>query len=57
MARHSAVLNRMKVEVANEIGINDYENMDKGSLTSRQNGKVGGEMVRRLISYAESNIK
>ena len=42
-------LNRLKNEVASEVGLNNYENADKGNLTSKQNGSVGGEMVKRMI--------
>ena len=38
-------LNNFKYEVANELGINNYQNVDKGQLTSRENGYVGGYMV------------
>ncbi len=40
-------LNQLKMEVANEVGISNYDSMDKGNLTSRQNGYVGGNMVKR----------
>lgn len=46
-------LNRFKVEVANELGIPDYENMDKGNLSSRENGYVGGNMTKKMVAYAE----
>lgn len=47
-------LNRFKNEIASELGL-DY-NGDKGNLTSRQNGYVGGLMVRRMIAQAESQL-
>ncbi len=46
-------LNRFKMEVANELGIPDYENMDKGNLSSRENGYVGGNMTKKMVAYAE----
>ena len=46
-------LNRFKMEVANELGIPDYENMDKGNLSSRDNGYVGGNMTKKMVAYAE----
>ncbi|MBN7574613.1 small, acid-soluble spore protein, alpha/beta type [Clostridium beijerinckii] len=49
-------LNRLKTEVASEIGLNDYENIDKGNLSSRQNGSVGGEMVKRMIESYEQSL-
>ena len=33
-----AGLDRFKVEIANELGISNYDEIDKGELTSRQNG-------------------
>jgi len=50
-------LNRLKNEVASEVGLQNYENMNKGDLTSRQNGSVGGEMVKRMVESYEQSIK
>lgn len=52
-----AGLNRFKMEVANELGLSNYDDMDKGNLTSRQNGYVGGEMVRKMVEAYEQNLK
>lgn len=49
-------LNQMKTEIANELGLSNYEQTDKGNLTSRQNGYVGGYMVKRLVEQAERNM-
>lgn len=38
-------LNQMKLEIANELGMSNYQQMDKGNLTARQNGYVGGYML------------
>ena len=46
-------LNRFKLEVANELGIRDYENTDKGNLSSRENGYVGGNMTKKMVAFAE----
>lgn len=46
-------LNQMKYEVANEIGIGNYQQIDKGDLPSRVNGRVGGNMVRKMVAFAE----
>ena len=50
-------LNRFKLEVASDLGISNYEDIDKGELTSRQNGSVGGEMVKRMVADYESKLK
>ena len=49
-------LNNMKTEIANELGISNYDSMDKGNLTARQNGYVGGYMTRRLVEMAEQQL-
>jgi Small, acid-soluble spore proteins, alpha/beta type. len=51
-----AGLNRLKTEVASEVGLQDYENIDKGNLSSRQNGSVGGEMVKRMVESYEKGL-
>lgn len=51
-----AALNNMKTEIANELGLANYENIDKGNLTARQNGYVGGYMTKRLVEQAERNL-
>ena len=52
-----AGLNRLKTEVASEIGLQNYENQDKGNLSSRQNGSVGGYMVKHMIESYEQGLK
>ena len=52
----TSFLNNFKYEVANELGINNYQTVDKGQLTSRENGYVGGYMVKKMIQYAEQNM-
>jgi len=54
-AKHG--LNRFKMEVAGEIGLTNYQETDKGNLTSRQNGSVGGEMVKRMVQTYEQNLR
>ncbi|MBO4991903.1 MAG: alpha/beta-type small acid-soluble spore protein, partial [Firmicutes bacterium] len=46
-------LDSMKTEIANELGLANYNTMDKGNLTARQNGYVGGYMTKRLVEMAE----
>lgn len=45
-------LDQFKYEIANELGV-----QLGGDRTSRENGSVGGEMTKRLIQYAEQNLK
>ena len=51
-----AALDQMKLEIANELGLANYDNVDKGNLTSRQNGYVGGYMVKRLVESAQNQL-
>lgn len=48
----SEALNRFKYEVANELGVPLKQGYN-GDLTSKQNGSVGGEMVKRMIKQQE----
>ena len=48
-------LNRFKYEVASEVGVNLKEGYN-GDLSSRDAGRIGGNMVRKLIQQAESNM-
>ncbi|MBQ2765164.1 MAG: alpha/beta-type small acid-soluble spore protein [Firmicutes bacterium] len=52
----TSAMKQFKMEVANELGIPDYENMDKGNLSSRENGYVGGNMTRKMVAFAEQNM-
>lgn len=51
-----AAMDQFKLEVANELGLTNYDSIDKGQLTSRDNGYVGGIMVKRMIEAYERNI-
>ena len=45
-------LDNMKYEIARELGINLKQGYN-GDLSARDNGYVGGYMVKRLIEQAE----
>jgi len=49
-------LNRFKYEVANEVGVTLKDGYN-GNLSSRDAGRIGGNMVRKLIQQAESQMK
>ncbi|RPF43006.1 small acid-soluble spore protein alpha/beta type [Thermodesulfitimonas autotrophica] len=50
-------LDRFKYEVAGELGLADkIERVGWGDMTSRECGLVGGNMVRRMIRYAEEKM-
>lgn len=44
-------LNQMKMEIANEFGVNLGPD-----TTSRANGSVGGEITKRLVQMAEQQF-
>ena len=48
-------MNRFKQEVASEIGVPLKEGYN-GDLTSRQNGSVGGYMVKKMIEEQEKKM-
>ena len=48
-------LDKFKYEVASELGVPLSDGYN-GDLTSRQNGSVGGYMVKRLIEQAEHQM-
>jgi hypothetical protein len=48
-------MNKLKMEVAEDMGIPLSDGYN-GDLTSKQNGSVGGEMVRRMIKNQEEQM-
>ena len=49
-------LNKFKYEVASEVGVNLKQGYN-GDISSKDAGRVGGNMVRKLIQQAENNMK
>ena len=49
-------LDKFKYEVASEVGVNLKEGYN-GDLSSRDAGRIGGQMVRKMIQQAENNMK
>ena len=50
-----AALDKFKYEVASEVGVN-LKNGYNGELSSRDAGKIGGNMVKKLIEQAENQM-
>ena len=48
-------LDRFKYEVASEVGVN-LKNGYNGDISARDAGKIGGNMVKKLIQQAENNM-
>ena len=49
-------LDKFKYEVASEVGVNLKQGYN-GDLSSRDAGRIGGQMVRKLIQQAENQMK
>ena len=49
-------LDRMKYEVADEQGVNLKKGYN-GDISAKDAGKVGGNMVKKMIEYAEQRMK
>ena len=63
MARNGALvpeskskLESLKSEAASSLNVTLKQGYN-GDLTSREAGSVGGEMVKRMIAYAQNNMK
>ncbi len=53
---NKSILNQFKMEVASELGLSNYNTIDKGQLSSRQNGYVGGNMTKKMVAFAEQAL-
>lgn len=51
-----SALDKFKYEVASEVGVNLKEGYN-GDLTSKDAGRIGGNMVRKMIQQVESQMK
>ncbi|MCI7012370.1 MAG: alpha/beta-type small acid-soluble spore protein [Clostridium sp.] len=49
-------MDRFKQEIANSMNI-DLKEGYNGDISARDAGRIGGQMVKRMISYAEQNLK
>lgn len=51
-------LDKMKLEIASELGIaSQVASQGWATMTSADCGRVGGQMVRKMIQQYESNLK
>jgi len=51
-----AALDKFKMEAAHDVGVNLKPGYN-GDLTSKQNGSVGGQMVKKMIESVENGMK
>ncbi|MBR3299654.1 MAG: alpha/beta-type small acid-soluble spore protein [Clostridia bacterium] len=49
-------LEQFKNEVASSMNINLQQGYN-GDISARDAGRIGGQMVKRMIEYAESNMQ
>ena len=49
-------MDKFKNEIANSMNIELKEGYN-GDISARDAGRIGGQMVKRMISYAEQNLK
>lgn len=49
-------LDKFKYEVANEIGVTLKDGYN-GNISARDAGRIGGNMVRKMIQQVENNMK
>ena len=50
-----AAMDKFKMEAANEVGVNLKKGYN-GSLTSREAGSIGGQMVKKMIQSYENKL-
>ena len=48
-------LNKFKYEVASEVGVTLKDGYN-GDISAKDAGKIGGNMVRKMIQQAENNM-
>lgn len=54
--RREEALEDLKFDVADDVDVPLEEEGDNGDLTARQLGKIGGNMVKRLVERGEQAI-
>ena len=56
VANAKGALEKMKYETASEVGVNLTQGYN-GDIKARDAGRIGGNMVKKMIAYAENNMK
>ena len=49
-------LDKFKYEVASEVGVN-LKNGYNGDISAKEAGRIGGNMVKKMIQQAENQMK
>ena len=50
------MIEKFKNEIAAELGIANYDQIDKGALPARVHGMIGGTMTKRLIEMGQQML-
>ena len=50
-----AAMDKFKMEAAAEMGVNLKQGYN-GDISAKEAGSIGGNMVKRMITYAENNM-
>ena len=50
-----AALEKFKMEAAGDVGVTLNQGYN-GDISARDAGRIGGQMVKRMIEYAERNM-
>ena len=50
-------MDKLKMEAAQEVGVTMNQNGYNGDKTAKENGSVGGQMVKKMISDMENGMK
>ena len=56
VAEAMSALDKFKYEVASEIGVTLKDGYN-GDISAKDAGKIGGNMVRKMIQQVENNMK
>ena len=51
-----SALDKFKYEVASDVGVNLKDGYN-GEISAKDAGKIGGQMVKKMIEQAERNMK
>ena len=51
-----SALDKFKYEVASEVGVNLKDGYN-GDISAKDAGKIGGQMVKKMIEQSEHNMK
>ncbi|RKD24428.1 spore protein alpha/beta [Ammoniphilus oxalaticus] len=51
------LMDRLKLETARELGLDDdIQEKGWGNMTTREVGKIGGNMVKKMIAFAQREM-